>query len=215
MTSTIAEMSKEQLKQLRARAEQCTVRNDRAGYDSFWSDQQLVDLYLEPARMANFRLVAEMCADWPGSVVDLGCGSGTMLQELLSADRTGQKTITGIDYAESAIARCERLLPQGRFLHRDLCQTGLADASFDLVLSIQTMEHLLQPSRAFDEMWRLLKPGGKLLITIPNGEIDKWEGHCNFWTIESFIKLSRRQPGEIQKFNDDRNLLFLFVKPTT
>lgn len=210
--SILSSKSRDEIKQLRARAEQYTVRNDREGYNSFWADDELVDLYLEPARVANFRLVADLCADISGNVIDLGCGSGTMLQELLSADRTGAKTITGIDYADSAIARCKRVLPQGAFLKRDLCGTGLADASFDLVLSIQTMEHLEQPAKAFAEMWRLLKPGGRLVITIPNGEIDNWEGHSNFWTIESFLKMTSRPAERVERINDNRNLLFVFCR---
>jgi SAM-dependent methyltransferase len=210
--STLPSMSREQMKQLRAKAEEFTLRNDREGYDSFWADDQLVDLYLEPARLANFRLVAGMCADWARSVIDLGCGSGTMLQELLAADRTGNKIITGIDYASSSVERCRKLLPQGTFFRRDLCHTELPSLSFDLVLSIQTMEHLERPRDAFGEMWRLMKPGARLVITIPNGEIDNWEGHCNFWTIDSFLKMTRRKAERVERFNENRNLLFLFQK---
>jgi SAM-dependent methyltransferase len=204
--------TKQQMKELRARAEECTTRNDKHGYDRFWADDELVELYLEPARVANFRLVADMCADWAGEVIDLGCGSGTMLQELLRLDRTGKKSITGIDYAASAVARCARILLDATFLQRDLRSTGLPDASFDLVLSIQTMEHLPEPRKAFDEMWRLMKPGARLIITVPNGEFDTWEGHCNFWTSESFVQMCDQKPEQILKFNDDRNLLFLFCK---
>jgi SAM-dependent methyltransferase len=211
--STITSKSKEQIKQLRARAERHTLRNDRDGYDLFWADNELVDLYLEPARVANFRHVAQMCADWPGNVIDLGCGCGTMLQELLAADRTGAKTIAGIDYAPSAVQRCAQVLPMGTFLQRDLCNTELPAASFDLVLSIQTMEHLDRPADAFAEMWRLMKVGARLIITIPNGEIDKWEGHKNFWAIDSFLQMAAKPADCVDRINDNRNLLFLFRKP--
>ena len=210
--STIASKSKQEIKQLRVRAESHTLRNDRDGYDLFWADDELVDLYLEPGRVANFQHVAQLCADWPGNVIDLGCGSGTMLQELLAADRSGAKMITGIDYAPSAIQRCKQILPSGTFLQSDLCKTNLPDASFDLVLSIQTMEHLDRPADALLEMWRLMKVGARLVITIPNGEIDKWEGHCNFWTIDSFLQLAGKPAERIERINENRNLLFVFRK---
>lgn len=212
--SILATKTKDEIRKLRERAEQFTVRNDRTGYDSFWADDDLVNLYLEPARVANFRHVAHLCADWSGQVLDLGCGSGTMLQELLAVDRTGAKVLTGIDYAESSIARCKRILPQGIFLQRDLCHTGLPASSYDLVLSIQTMEHLPRPADAMSEMWRLLRPGGRLVITIPNGETDTWEGHCNFWTIDSFLEMARQPAETVERINENRNLLFIFQAPT-
>lgn len=202
--------SKEQLRQLRARAEEYTQRNDQPGYESFWADDALVGLYLEPARVENFRLVAQMCADLPGDVIDMGCGCGTMLVELLAADRTGRKTVTGIDYAASAVRRCRALLPQGRFIEGSVHKTGLPDASFDLILSIQTMEHLDRPREAFDEMVRLLRPGGTILVTVPNGETDSWAGHANFWTEESLQAMAGVSAASTQRFNGDRNLLLIF-----
>lgn len=208
----LATKTKDDIRKLRAKAEEYTLRNDRQGYDSFWADDDLVNLYLEPARVANFRHVALLCADWAGQVVDLGCGSGTMLEELLAVDRTGAKTLTGVDYAPSSIERCRRILPDATFIQSDLSQTGLPDGSFDLVLSIQTMEHLPNPAGAMKEMWRILRPGGRLVITIPNGEIDKWEGHCNFWTIDAFLKLADQPAERVERINDNRNLLFIFRK---
>lgn len=42
---------------------------------------------------------------------------------------------------------------------------GLADASFDVVLCTEVLEHLPEPQRAIDEMYRVLRPGGTLLLT--------------------------------------------------
>jgi SAM-dependent methyltransferase len=42
---------------------------------------------------------------------------------------------------------------------------ALADASFDVVLCTEVLEHLQEPQRAIDEMYRVLKPGGTLLLT--------------------------------------------------
>jgi len=47
-------------------------------------------------------------------------------------------------------------------------RTGLPDASFDLVLCTQVLEHCGDPWRAFDEMKRILKPGGQLLVSAPH-----------------------------------------------
>jgi len=204
---------RQRLRELRARAERHALRNDADGYDAFWSDDAIVGLYLEPARVENFRLVAELCADWPGEVIDLGCGSGTMLAEVLAADRTGgRKRVTGVDYAPSAVERCRRLLPGGSFLRRDLCDTGLAGGAYDVVLSMQTLEHVAEPRRAFDEMWRLCRPGGRIVVTIPDGAVDAYEGHCNFWTIDAFPAMAGRAASVARRFNGGRNLLFVFER---
>ena len=91
--------------------------------------------------------------------------------------------------------------------------TGLESDRFDLALSIQTMEHLDQPGMAAREMWRILKPGGSAIVTVPNGAVDRWEGHVNFWTPETLVKMLRHAPTAVEYLNNDRNLLFEFHKP--
>jgi SAM-dependent methyltransferase len=47
----------------------------------------------------------------------------------------------------------------------DAQQLGIRDASFDVVLCTEVLEHLPEPQRAVDEMFRVLVPGGQLLLT--------------------------------------------------
>lgn len=47
-----------------------------------------------------------------------------------------------------------------------------ADASFDVVLSTQTLEHLKQPAESVRELFRVLKPGGRLLMTAPMAQLE-------------------------------------------
>lgn len=47
----------------------------------------------------------------------------------------------------------------------DAQQLGIRDASFDVVLCTEVLEHLPEPQRAIDEMFRVLRPGGTLLLT--------------------------------------------------
>ncbi len=61
----------------------------------------------------------------------------------------------------------------GHIHHEDLAALSFADSSFDTVLSFDRLEHVPDPSRALAEFFRVLKPGGRLMLTAPfdiNGE---------------------------------------------
>jgi SAM-dependent methyltransferase len=51
----------------------------------------------------------------------------------------------------------------------DICQRNdfLADQSFDYIVCTEVLEHTLQPFNAVNEMWRILRPGGRLFISTP------------------------------------------------
>jgi SAM-dependent methyltransferase len=51
----------------------------------------------------------------------------------------------------------------------DICQRNdfLLDQAFDYIVCTEVLEHTLQPFNAVNEMWRLLKPGGKLFVSTP------------------------------------------------
>jgi SAM-dependent methyltransferase len=55
----------------------------------------------------------------------------------------------------------------GGFRNEDLCRQTFADASFDLVITQDVMEHVLDPHEAFREIARTLKPGGAHVFTTP------------------------------------------------
>jgi SAM-dependent methyltransferase len=49
----------------------------------------------------------------------------------------------------------------------DLCALPLADASFDAALCTEVLEHVATPLAAVDELCRVLRPGGRILVTVP------------------------------------------------
>ncbi len=96
----------------------------------------------------------------PGAeVLDLGAGAG-LLSEL---DFRGLcRRIVGVDPDP-----CVRDNP---FLDEAVVSSGLPfpEASFDLVLCHNVCEHLEEPTRTFAEVYRVLRPGGRLLLKTPN-----------------------------------------------
>jgi SAM-dependent methyltransferase len=103
----------------------------------------------------------------PGSVVlDLGCGAGTDL--LIAAQMTGPEGLAiGVDMTasmlESARAGAAEMGLAGVELHRSLIEDlPLADASVDVVISNGVIDLVPDKDAVFDEIDRVLRPGGRL-----------------------------------------------------
>lgn len=100
----------------------------------------------------------------PGKILEIGCGDGSMLR--LLTDRNFDAI--GVDASESGIDRC---VGGGLRAHcLDISTDGLPfpDDSFDLVISLETFEHLMNPFYALQEVQRTLRSGGRFLCSVPN-----------------------------------------------
>jgi len=96
-------------------------------------------------------------------ILDAGCGSGGNLRFLR---RYG--CVTGIDLAAEALA-LGRLSVQSGLARASVLALPFADASFDLVTSFEVLYHRAVPDErvALREAWRVLRPGGRLLLRLP------------------------------------------------
>jgi tocopherol O-methyltransferase len=106
-------------------------------------------------------LVAERLALAPGQqVVDIGCGYGATAARLAGRHDVAVTGLT-ISAAQARIAAA-----RGGFicLHRDWLDNRLADAAFDRAYAIESSEHMVDKARFFTEAWRVLKPGGRLVV---------------------------------------------------
>ena len=96
-------------------------------------------------------------------VLDVGTSTGTNLRMLRAL---GFRRVTGIDCSEEAIAFCHAK-GLGPVQLGDICALPFPDDSFDLVLATDVIEHVDDDARALREVLRVLRPGGKALITVP------------------------------------------------
>jgi SAM-dependent methyltransferase len=71
----------------------------------------------------------------------------------------------GVDIAEAMIARARRAHPELEFRRADAHELAFADASFDAVIGNLAVMHLSRPERAMAEFARVLRPGGRLVLT--------------------------------------------------
>ena len=105
-----------------------------------------------------------------GVIADIGCGSGTVLS-LLQRRRIGRRLI-GVDLSEPSIAALRARFagdPSVAFQVGSIGATGLDSASCDLVICTETLEHLFPAdfTAGLAEISRVLRPGGRLLASVP------------------------------------------------
>nr|WP_291512401.1 class I SAM-dependent methyltransferase [Abyssibacter sp.] len=111
-------------------------------------------------------------------VVDLGCGSGHLLNAL--SERFEQRI--GLDVSRMRLDTLASGKADGwEFREADLNgEFPLADASADAVVANQVIEHILDPIKFSREIHRILRPGGRCVVTTPNVRYLKNIAHLVF-----------------------------------
>jgi SAM-dependent methyltransferase len=99
-----------------------------------------------------------------GRFLDFGCGSGAFLDAMEGYGGIGFEVRADVPGGASR---------RGRFVTGDILadaieQVGLAPASFDFIVAWDVLEHLAVPTRQMERLNTLLKPGGRLYLTVPN-----------------------------------------------
>jgi SAM-dependent methyltransferase len=111
------------------------------------------------------RLVRESVgpAGRPLAIADFGCNKGRLLTRL--REDYPDAVLTGVDVQ----ARFQPLLEKKgiRFVHSDICATGLPAESQDVVVSTDVIEHTRHPERMIAEVHRVLRPGGVFCVLGP------------------------------------------------
>jgi SAM-dependent methyltransferase len=122
----------------------------------------------------------------PGALVlDVGHANSMECHREMIRSLPAPREITGIDMAEPVYDVAELYT---RSVRGDICATGFADNEFDLVWCISSLEHIgmdnsgygepdsagATAERAVEEMLRVTRPGGSVLVTVPYG---KYEDH--------------------------------------
>lgn len=105
-------------------------------------------------------------------ILEIGCSGGSLIKFLI---QNKFSNITGIDLSDRAIEWCKkRGVENVRVM--DGMKTLFKDNEFDLVIVSDVLEHMKEDSMALAEWWRILKPGGTLVVFVPAFDF-LWSSH--------------------------------------
>jgi SAM-dependent methyltransferase len=115
-------------------------------------------------REMHDQFVARVSTLRPARLLDAGCGRGYLGVELVPLCGA----YYGGDLSMKALALARDLVPRGSFCQGSLCRLPYSDSSFDCVVCEEVLEHVPEWDRAVAELARVTRPGGRVLISMPN-----------------------------------------------
>lgn len=120
-----------------------------------------IELGVHLFRRSRMRLAERFLPETDGKVLDVGCGRGAFLQLLQQRGHD----VRGTEYSAESAANA---LPGIQVDVGDLTTGLYADESFDLISIWHVLEHVRRPDEAIAACAAALKPGGALMIAVPN-----------------------------------------------
>ena len=134
-------------------------------------------------------IVKNMPAGGGWKILDAGCGEGHLLEKM--GHKNSYNHYYGLDLTTIALDKARQRCPGAQFKAGQIKQMDWEDNFFDFISCTETLEHIKEYPASLQELKRVLKPGGKLLITFPN----------EFWWTVARLVLGRRPIKVVDHFN--------------
>lgn len=136
--------------------------------------------------MDRYKLVWDWVPEGTQRLLDVGCGNGLFTQWL----RRKAVEVTGVDHNPRNCQRAAREYPDITFAASAAEALPFPDDWFDCVVCSDTIEHTDDDQASVNELVRVLKPGGTLILTMPQGGLCGWLDGENL--VNGLFELVRR-----------------------
>ncbi len=140
-------------------------RNERVAWEEAWSGGLYEDaIAFITARSGQTEIAVELGEITEESrVLDVGCGPGILSESIAKV----AASVAGIDFLESMIEQAKSRRSGASFQVADAEQLPFEDEDFDVAVCCYTAHHFARPEKVFSELYRVLKPGGRVVVLHP------------------------------------------------
>lgn len=139
---------------------------------------------LNSAKDNRMHVISTLCH---GRVLELGCGSGILTKRI----RDRGLEVIGVDKNAEKINQACSTHEDIRFIQSDVLKLSLPVKSFDTVILPEILEHVPEEigNKMFEVAWRLLKPEGRMIVSVPNENCIPHPNHIRCFTRHSLKSL--------------------------
>jgi SAM-dependent methyltransferase len=197
------------------------IADPKAYYDSRFQRGYMegfdYDVY-EACRVYTMRKVLRKLRDddfVPATILDYGCGQGRYIGELKNVFPKAR--IHGCDISDFGLKIAHEQHPDAVLRSMNSETVGFDNDSFDLVISVEVLEHVQDVKAAVREISRVLKPGGVTVVTTPCANRYSLEWIVNRMrgglqpSPDGYGRFATDEPGHLRRLND-RHLISLFAE---
>jgi len=149
----------------------------------------------------------ELLPSAPAAVLDVGCGEGRVARDL----RARGYEVTGLDVATTLVQAARDADPSGTYLVGDAAALPFGDASFDLVVSYNSLIDVEDMPAAIAEASRVLRPSGYFCACVPHPFSDAGEFTSNDPDAAFVVEGSYLQEGDYELVSERNGIVFHFV----
>lgn len=175
------------------------MNEETSNYQKYKSKNKLKQIMIKRFQEKLLTILAN--EDQNTSLLDAGCGEGFISSYIY--DQTRIKNITGIDINKDSLAFARSNNKNIKYKKGDIYKLGFKDKEFDIVITLEVLEHLTNPSQALKEIIRVAK--NKIIISVPN---EPYFSLGNLLSLKN-VKRFGNPPDHINRWSKDQFVSFI------